>query len=138
MTRYLVDTSALVRMPRSAEVRAVLGPLITQLSVAICSPTLLETMYAVRATDYERLHSSYRAGLEILPLTPAACTRAEEVQAELARTSQHRTAKVIDLLVAACAEVNGLTLLHYDKDFDAIAQVTGQPSMWVVPAGSVS
>ena len=43
----------------------------------------------------------------------------------------------IDLLVAAAAERAGLTVLHYDQDFDLIAEVTGQPTEWVVPRGSV-
>ena len=37
--------------------------------------------------------------------------------------------------VAAVAECNGLTLLHYDSDFDTIAEVTGQDTRWVVPRG---
>ena len=45
--------------------------------------------------------------------------------------------KVPDLLIAAAAEANGLTVLHYDADFDRISAVTGQRSEWVVPAGSV-
>jgi predicted nucleic acid-binding protein len=48
-----------------------------------------------------------------------------------------RGRKVPDLIVAACAEDHGLTVLHYDADFDHIASVTGQQTMWVVPAGSV-
>jgi hypothetical protein len=33
---------------------------------------------------------------------------------------------VPDLLVAATAELAGLTVLHVDKDFELIAGVTGQ------------
>lgn len=43
-----------------------------------------------------------------------------------------------DLLIAACAETSGLTVLHYDADFDRIASITGQPVQWVVEPGSVS
>jgi predicted nucleic acid-binding protein len=42
-----------------------------------------------------------------------------------------------DLLIAACAESAGLTVLHYDADFDRIATLTHQPTQWVVPRGSV-
>jgi len=31
------------------------------------------------------------------------------------------------LIIAAAAELAGLTLLHLDKDFDLIAGITGQP-----------
>ena len=37
-----------------------------------------------------------------------------------------------DLIIAAAAEQAGLTVLHYDDDFDLIAEVTGQPMEWVV------
>jgi predicted nucleic acid-binding protein len=43
-----------------------------------------------------------------------------------------------DLLVAAVAERHALTLLHYDADFDTIAEITGQDARWVVPRGSVA
>jgi hypothetical protein len=43
--------------------------------------------------------------------------------------------KSFDLLIAAAAEVAGLVVLHYDRDYHRIATVTGQPCEWVVPAG---
>ena len=45
----------------------------------------------------------------------------------LADQGKHRAPSVPDLLVAAVAERAGLTVLHVDKDFDLIAEVTGQP-----------
>lgn len=76
------------------------------------------------------------------PLVPVAMPyraeqRAREVQASLVERGQHRSAGVADLLVAAIAELEGLTVLHYDADFDVIAEVTGQPTEWVVPRGTV-
>lgn len=56
----------------------------------------------------------------------------------LAERSQHRAVTLPDLLIAACAERAGLTVLHYDADFDRIAEVTGQATEWIVPRGSVS
>ena len=35
------------------------------------------------------------------------------------------------LLIAACAERAGLTVLHYDADYDRIAKLTGQAVQWV-------
>jgi predicted nucleic acid-binding protein len=54
----------------------------------------------------------------------------------LARSGQHRV-PIPDLIIAAAAEAAGLTLLHYDHDFDRIADVTQQPAEWVVQRGSV-
>jgi predicted nucleic acid-binding protein len=60
-------------------------------------------------------------------LTPVAEDRAVEVQLMLADRGQHRGPSVPDLLVAATAEVSRMTVLAHDKDFDLIAQITGQP-----------
>jgi predicted nucleic acid-binding protein len=46
--------------------------------------------------------------------------------------------KIPDLLVAAAAEEAGLTVLHYDTDFDTISAVTGQACEWVTPPGTVN
>ncbi len=64
--------------------------------------------------------------------------RAVEVQDVLADRSQQRGAKITDLLIAAAAEASHLVVLHYDHDFDLIGEVTGQPTEWIVPAGTVS
>lgn len=43
----------------------------------------------------------------------------------------------MDLLVAATAELQGLTLLRYDHDFEAIASVTGQQTQWLAAPGTL-
>ena len=60
-------------------------------------------------------------------LTPAIEDRAVEVLTLLADRGQHRAPSIPDLIIAATAELNGLTVLHLDRDFEVIAQVTGQP-----------
>jgi predicted nucleic acid-binding protein len=58
-------------------------------------------------------------------------------QGALAERSQHRGPTPVDLLIAAIAEVNGVTLLHYDRHFDAIGRVTSQPMEWLARRGSL-
>lgn len=67
------------------------------------------------------------SSLPVEYLTPAIEDRAAEVQALLADRGQHRAPSLPDLLIAATAELASLTVLHLDKDFDLIAEVTGQP-----------
>jgi len=67
----------------------------------------------------------------------AVLDRAVDVQDALAVRSRHRGAKIADLLIAAAAEAAGLVVLHYDRDFELIAEVTGQPVEWVLAAGAV-
>jgi predicted nucleic acid-binding protein len=45
--------------------------------------------------------------------------------------------KIPDLLIAACAERHGVQIVHYDRDFDTIAAITGQEVRWVAPRGSL-
>ena len=60
-------------------------------------------------------------------LTPAIEDRAAELLTLLADRGQHRAPSIPDLIIAATAELAGLTVLHLDKDFEVIADVTGQP-----------
>lgn len=68
----------------------------------------------------------------------AVLDRAVAVQDALAERSQQRGAKIADLLIAAAAEAARLVVLHYDHDFDLIADITGQPTEWIVAAGTAS
>lgn len=71
------------------------------------------------------------------PITEDCLDRAIAVQRELAERGLHRAVTTKDLIIAAAAELAGLVVLHYDHDFDRIAEVTGQATEWVVPAGTV-
>lgn len=127
MTDWLVDKSALVRLGASPEV-AVWADRIQRGLVRITNVTLLEVGYSARSvTDLRRAMGS--PPLICMPveyLTPAIEDRAIEVQAVLAERGQHRAPSIPDLLVAAAAELAQLTVLHVDKDFELIADVTGQ------------
>lgn len=72
------------------------------------------------------------------PIDDRTMSRALAVQAMLVERSQHRAVPLPDLLIAACAEQADLKVLHYDADFERIAELTGQPTQWIVPRGSVS
>lgn len=91
--------------------------------------TLLEIGFSAR-TGPELRETSGRPPLSMLPveyLTPAAERRAVEVQMMLADQGRHRAPSIPDLLIAAVAERSGLTVLHLDKGFDLIAEITDQP-----------
>ena len=137
MVSYLVDKSALTRRATRPEVRETLEPLLLSGQVATCGIVDLELLYSARSPgSYAALADALR-GMPRALMEEATFDRALEVQAELAARSQHRAVPLPDLLIAACAEVAQLTVLHYDADFDRIAAVTGQPAQWVVPRGSV-
>jgi predicted nucleic acid-binding protein len=71
---------------------------------------------------------------------PAEWERALEVHLLLEQqrgTNSRRSVKHADLLIAAAAEVHGLSLIHYDQDYDTIQRVTGQPMRWVAHRGTL-
>jgi hypothetical protein len=127
VTGWLIDTSALQRLGRSQDDDLWLGRIGRGL-VRISTLTKLEIGYSARSgTELRNFGSS--APIESLLseyLTPAIEERALEVQARLADRGQHRAPSVADLLIAATAELRALTVLHLDKDFDLIAEITGQ------------
>lgn len=132
---FLVDTSVLKRLGR-VEVRAVVEPLAATGRLGRPSICDLEVGYSARnAAEWDRLVGALEAFAPV-ETTPAHVRRALRVQRLLADRSQ-RGRKIPDLLVAAAAEQLDLAVLHYDADFDAIAELTGQRCQWVVPAGSV-
>jgi predicted nucleic acid-binding protein len=134
---YLADKSALTRRDTRPEVRRIVEPLLLAGEIATCGIVDLELLFsATSPAVYAELASALQA-LPRIPLTEAIVDRALAVQALLAERSQHRAVPLPDLLIAACAESAGLTVLHYDADFDRIATITGQPTQWVMPPGSV-
>ena len=134
--RYLVDKSALARMPLAA-VHARLAPVIEAGEAATCAIIDLEVLFSARnAKEHERIRTRRELAYVYVPLNDEVFRRAIEVQAKLAKGAQHRL-PIPDLIMAAAAEAAGLTVLHYDADFDRIAKVTRQPVEWVVPQGSV-
>lgn len=138
MAVYLADKSALTRRQTRPEVRDVVEPLLLAGRIATCGIVDLELLFsAPDPGTYAELARVLRA-LPRVPVTDAAVDRALEVQGLLATRSQHRAVPLPDLLVAACAERAGLTVLHYDADFVRIAAVTDQPMQWVVAGGTVA
>ncbi len=136
MARYLADTSAFSRF-HNPEVFQRVEPLYMNGRIATCGMVDLELLYSTRsAADHESLLRDRRL-LPRVACGDAAADRAIEVQGELARTGRHRAASLPHLLTAAAAEQAGLTVLHYDADFELIGEVTGQPTEWIVPRGSV-
>ena len=72
-----------------------------------------------------------------MDVTTTVMDRALAVHRELAAKSRHRHFRLPDLIIAATAEEHGATVLHYDADYDRIAEVTGQQVEWVAAKGSL-
>lgn len=128
MTDWLIDKSALVRLGGSPDA-ADWANRIERGLVRITTVTRLEVGYSARNAAQARAAFT-TAPISAMPVeyvTPAIEDRALEVQLLLADSGHHRGPSVPDLLIAATAELGGLSVLHVDKDFEMIAGLTGQP-----------
>ena len=129
--QFLIDTSALTRLMRSGAESFGWDQAVAAGLIAVCPITELEFFFSARsAQDREHGIQDMKSVFGWVPVHDRAFARAWEVQDGLTSRGQHRSAGPVDLVLAATAELHGLTLLHHDRDFDVIAGVTGQPTRW--------
>lgn len=133
----LLDTSVLNRLSVPA-VALRLRPLVLAGRVALCAIVISEVLRGTRSPEHYGRTTDRLRGFVTLPTPDDAWDRVHEVQAALAEQGTHQGVKIPDLLIAAVAERNRITVLHYDVDFDVIAGVSGQPCEWVMPRASIS
>lgn len=128
MSPWLIDKSALVRLAASPDA-AEWAARVERGLVRIATVTRLEVGFSARSGPELRagLRQPPMSSMPVEYLTPAIEDRALEILALLADRGQHRAPFIPDLIIAATAELAGLTVLHLDKDFEVIAAVTGQP-----------
>ena len=138
MTLFCVDTSAWHHAANS-EVARDWTRRLERDQLGICDQVRLEILWSARsAEDYEALAEELWA-LRDIATDASTFQRALEIQRRLAHVGglHHRSVKIADLVIAAAAEAAKATVLHYDADYDRIANITGQPVQWIVPRGSL-
>lgn len=135
--RYLVDKSALSRLkyPEAEWVRN----LILEGLVSTCSIVDLEVLYSAKNYDeFRRIKQERNEAFERVDIEQADFNRSVEVMGKLAMQGHHRAVGISDLLIAAIAERNLLTLIHYDHDFEFVASITGQNIEWLTSPGTLA
>jgi predicted nucleic acid-binding protein len=134
----LADTSAWHRSSLPSVVDAWEDRLLED-RIATTAPVRMEVLFSALGGGHYDAVALELDALRQLPCGEPAWKRALEVQRRLAhrRALHHRSVKLPDLLVAAVAELEGAVVWHYDEDFDRIAEITGQPTEWVAPRGSL-
>jgi predicted nucleic acid-binding protein len=124
---YLIDTSALFRIVQD-KVRQAWTDQLAAGVIAVCPVVELEFLYSARSLA-DRLAKKHllREVFGWVPMTERVYERADAVQQMLTETGKHRSAGPVDLLIAATAERERLTILCDDHDYEVVASVTGQP-----------
>lgn len=138
----LLDNSAWARLDSAALAdhrRVEIAALIETGELAVCTPFLLEAGWSARTGAHHDEILSDLLQLPRLAIDAASETAARGAQRDLAHRGHHRSASPIDLLIAACAHTHGAGVLHYDRDYDRLVEMTALTfaSEWLAPAGSL-
>ncbi|MFJ5609106.1 PIN domain nuclease [Streptomyces sp. NPDC093221] len=132
--QFLIDTSALARIMRGDAEQFGWDQAAAAGLIATCPITELEFFYSAgSAADRAQATADMRMLFGRVPVDDRAYDRAWQVQGLLTERGEHRSTGAVDLVVAATAELQGLTLLHRDRDFERVAAVTGQALQWYGP-----
>jgi predicted nucleic acid-binding protein len=133
---FLIDTSAAMRIQRP-KCRDAWGPIVQQGRIGMCEPTEVEVLYTARsAAEADALARRMSFVYTWRAVPPDPWPRVRELQKALTAAGCHRSAGPVDLLVAVTAIHHGLTLLHYDHDFETIARHSELRTRWLADPGS--
>ncbi|MET8074937.1 VapC toxin family PIN domain ribonuclease [Streptomyces sp. NPDC005303] len=120
---YLADTSA-VRRPLCGQLAAPWPDRVARGLVAVCPPVESELMPGLRADrDFEPFFTMLGQTFGWVPAVDDPWPKVIEVQRDLVRIGHHRGPSPLDILIAPTADHHGLTLLHADDGFAALAKV---------------
>ncbi|MEV7779404.1 PIN domain nuclease [Kitasatospora sp. NPDC088351] len=135
--QFLIDTSAHVRIVRP-DLDEVWGEVIDQGRVGLCEPTEAELCYSARSKGHFADLKAALADMYVWrPVPDGAWRTLLAIQERLVEAGQHPSAGIADLLVAVTAMHHGLTVLHYDRDFETIARHTDLRAQWLAEPGSL-
>ena len=133
----VVDTSAWARAGR-AEVRRPWMGALREGRLRISPLTRVEILQSARGGGEFDLLVERLDSMRAAPLTPSVVRGAEAGMRVLAhRSSGAQRLPVVDYLVAAAAQELGAAVLHYDRDYDRLAEAMEFESLWLAPAGSL-
>jgi predicted nucleic acid-binding protein len=133
----LADTSAWTNRHKSQRVDEDFQTRVLADEIATCPIVVMELLWTAQTGgEFEELRLDLEA-LPQLPIDQETWNRATDVWHELVVAHQHREVKIPDLLVAAAAEIAGVAVCHYERDFEAISEITGQPVRAIAPIGSL-
>jgi hypothetical protein len=130
----LIDKSAWEQRHHSAAARERIDRLAVAGRAATCLPVALEHLYSARRNeDFTQRRDALNL-LVWLPISDSVESTALDIMGRLASKGQHRM-PLPDIIIAATALVHAATIMHYDGDFERIAELTRQSHEWIVPRG---
>ena len=120
---YLLDTSGLVRLLRDPKLQSAWYDAIDAQAVASCYPQRAEFLYSARSRrEYDEIAEMFTDLYPDASVPKNAGRWVGAVQHRMAQAGEHRSASAVDLIIAATAAHHGLTVLHDDADYRAVAR----------------
>jgi predicted nucleic acid-binding protein len=132
----LADKSAWVQQAYSDAARDRIAFLRAGGQLHLCAVTIAELLYSSRSAEEMAADQEDLSLLGVLHIDAEVEDRVTLILQKLASRGQHRAPSIADLFVSAVALTHDATVLHYDKDFELIADVTGLHHEWIVPRGT--
>ena len=133
----LADTSAWTNRHRRPDVQADFEARLVAGDIATCAPVKLELLWTTQTTaEFDRF-AGLVAALPQIEIDPPVWERAVDVWRQLVARGRHRQVPQPDLVTAAAAEAARVPVCHYDRHFEVIAEVTGQPVRAIAPLGTL-
>jgi predicted nucleic acid-binding protein len=106
--------------------------------VLLCDLVALELIRLAPNASRAKEVATRLDALESIPMRTELWQRARESQALLSANGDHRRVPPVDLLIGAAAEQAGVPLIHYDRDYERLAQVSALQQHWFVPDGMLA
>lgn len=133
----LIDTSAFSRAGHPA----VREPWLEALRgdrLRLAPPARMEILVTARdGSTFDALTTRLSA-VRPAPLTSTVLRAAEDAMRTLAyRSAGSQRLPLIDYLIAAAAQEIGAAVIHYDRDYDTLAEIMEFESVWIAPAGTL-
>ena len=121
MLKYLIDTSALVRIWRN-QVDPAWLEVASSGVIAVCEPVLAEMLVSADAEQYKVLERKIRRTYPYITVPDSVWDGVHDIRHQLVLRSAHKGPSVVDMIVAWTAIRTQLTVLHEDRDFETVAR----------------
>lgn len=134
----VIDTSAFARAHRR-EVATPWREALVGDRMRLSPAVRMEILFSARDGDEFDALAEQLSALRPAPLTTTVLRGAEHGMRALAhRSAGAQRIPLVDYLVAAAAQEMGAAVIHYDRDYDTLAQVMEFKSVWLAPVGALS
>lgn len=106
--------------------------------VLVCDLVILELVRLAPNEKRAREVTERLDAFQLVPMPAKLWARARDLQLLLTTSGDHRRIPPVDLLIGAAAETAGVTLIHYDRDYERIAKISALKHKWFLPDGTLA